>query len=92
LKNRGIEAFQSHNSSSNVEHVDISPARNTEQNLECSSVFGARELAVAGYQNRCPKLVVIFKPKWGFEEENDFGDLSGSVGSLQVIYFYEAGG
>uniref|UniRef100_U5GWG3 Uncharacterized protein n=1 Tax=Populus trichocarpa TaxID=3694 RepID=U5GWG3_POPTR len=33
-------------------------------------------------------LVVIFKPKWGFEEENDFGDLSGSVGSLQVIYSF----
>ncbi|KAK6934395.1 protein of unknown function DUF1995 [Dillenia turbinata] len=30
-----------------------------------------------------PKPIVIFNPKWNFEEESNFGDLSGFVGSFE---------
>ncbi|KAJ0044403.1 hypothetical protein Pint_04305 [Pistacia integerrima] len=35
-----------------------------------------------------PKPVVIFNPRWAFEEEDDFGDLTGFVGSFDVIYSF----
>lgn len=35
-----------------------------------------------------PKPVVIFNPKWAFEEEANFGDLSGFVGSFEVVYSF----
>ncbi|KAK0599696.1 hypothetical protein LWI29_007757 [Acer saccharum] len=35
-----------------------------------------------------PKPVVIFNPRWGFEEEENFGDLSGFLGSFEVIYSF----
>lgn len=35
-----------------------------------------------------PKPVVLFNPKWGFEEEDEFGDLSSYVGSFEVVYSF----
>lgn len=35
-----------------------------------------------------PKPVVIFNPKWGFDEESSFGELSGFVGSFEVVYSF----
>ncbi|OVA11666.1 protein of unknown function DUF1995 [Macleaya cordata] len=35
-----------------------------------------------------PKPVVVFNPKWGFEEESGFGELSGFVGSFEVVYSF----
>ncbi|CAN4125256.1 unnamed protein product [Withania somnifera] len=35
-----------------------------------------------------PKPVVIFNPKWGFDEENSFGELSGFVDSFEVVYSF----
>ncbi|OMP04522.1 hypothetical protein COLO4_09559 [Corchorus olitorius] len=35
-----------------------------------------------------PKPVVIFNPKWGFEEEKGFGDLKGFAASFEVIYSF----
>lgn len=35
-----------------------------------------------------PKPVVIFNPKWAFEDESSFGGLSGFVGSFEVIYSF----
>ncbi|CAK7338342.1 unnamed protein product [Dovyalis caffra] len=96
LKNKGIEAFRSHNSSNNVEHFDISSVRNTD-NRTLSSADVAVFLAPENSQLLdiktvtdllYPKPVVIFNPKWGFEEENDFGDLNGFVGSFEVIYSF----
>ncbi|KAB5534771.1 hypothetical protein DKX38_017857 [Salix brachista] len=96
LKNRGIEAFQSYKSSKNLEHVDISSVRNTD-----SRILSSAEVAVflAPVTSQLPdiktvtdilypKPVVIFNPKWGFGEENGFGDLSGFVGSFEVIYSF----
>ncbi|XP_077242159.1 plant/protein (DUF1995) [Tasmannia lanceolata] len=35
-----------------------------------------------------PKPVVVFNPKWGFEEESGFGELCGFVGSFEVVYSF----
>lgn len=35
-----------------------------------------------------PKPVIIFNPKWSFEEESDFGELSGFVGTFEVVYSF----
>ncbi|KAF5185564.1 Plant/F3H11-7 protein [Thalictrum thalictroides] len=35
-----------------------------------------------------PKPVVVFNPKWGFEEESEFGELSSFVGSFEVVYSF----
>lgn len=35
-----------------------------------------------------PKPVVIFNPKWTFEEEGDFGELRSFVGSFDVVYSF----
>lgn len=35
-----------------------------------------------------PKPVVVFNPKWGFEEESGFGKLGGFVGSFEVVYAF----
>lgn len=35
-----------------------------------------------------PKPLVLFNPKWAFEEEASFGELSSFVGSFDVIYAF----
>lgn len=35
-----------------------------------------------------PKPVLVFNPKWGFEEESGFGELGGFVGSFEVVYAF----
>ncbi|KAJ4981431.1 hypothetical protein NE237_032268 [Protea cynaroides] len=35
-----------------------------------------------------PKPVVVFNPKWAFEEENGLGELSSFVGSFEVVYSF----
>ncbi|XP_059277245.1 uncharacterized protein LOC132031342 [Lycium ferocissimum] len=35
-----------------------------------------------------PKPVVMFNPKWGFDEESSFGELSGFVSSFEVVYSF----
>lgn len=35
-----------------------------------------------------PRPVVIFNPRWAFEEESDFGELSSFLGSFEVVYSF----
>ncbi|XP_030542808.1 uncharacterized protein LOC115749912 [Rhodamnia argentea] len=35
-----------------------------------------------------PKPVVLFNPKWAFDEEDNFGELRSFVGSFEVIYSF----
>lgn len=35
-----------------------------------------------------PKPVVLFNPRWAFEEEESFGEMSAFVGSFEVIYSF----
>ncbi|KAL5972826.1 hypothetical protein ACLOJK_039632 [Asimina triloba] len=35
-----------------------------------------------------PKPIVLFNPRWGFEEESDFGKMTAFVGSFEVAYAF----
>lgn len=95
MKNTAVEAFQSQ-SSNNVEQVDISSVINGDPRIfgftdvavfvapESSQLAAIKSITDSLY----PKPVVIFNPGWGFEEESDFGDLSGFAGSFEVIYSF----
>ncbi|KAK6946841.1 protein of unknown function DUF1995 [Dillenia turbinata] len=96
LREAAYKTFESSPSSSLVEHVDISSLTDTDirvLNTTDFAVFLAPEASqlediktVTDSLN--PKPVVIFNPKWNFEEESNFGDLSGFVGSFEVIYSF----
>ncbi|XP_050215446.1 uncharacterized protein LOC126666654 [Mercurialis annua] len=96
-KNAGIESFRSH-SSRNIEHADIVSVINSNgRSLTFDSVEVAVFLAPDISQissiktiseNLYPKPVVILNPKWGYGEENDFGELHGFIGSFEVIYSF----
>ncbi|XP_057505554.1 uncharacterized protein LOC130788870 isoform X2 [Actinidia eriantha] len=96
LKKAATKAFDSL-SSNFVQHLDISSvSTNGESRILNSAdvaVFLAPEasqLAVmrTASDSLYPKPVVIFNPRWGFEEESSFGELSGFVGSFEVVYSF----
>uniref|UniRef100_A0A2P2NL91 Uncharacterized protein MANES_03G122200 n=1 Tax=Rhizophora mucronata TaxID=61149 RepID=A0A2P2NL91_RHIMU len=95
LKDSAIEAFQSH-SLDNIEHSDISSVTDGGKRILSSAdvtVFLAPEssqltVIKTVVDSLYPRPVVIFNPRWGFEEENDFGDLNGFVSSFEVIYSF----
>ncbi|KAK4255645.1 hypothetical protein QN277_008618 [Acacia crassicarpa] len=97
LKEAATKAFLSRSStSSQVEHVDIPSITNVDSRVlnsadvaiflvpESSQLAGMKSVTDVFY----PKPVVLFNPKWAFEEEGDFGDLSGFVGSFEVLYSF----
>ncbi|GMY31454.1 hypothetical protein FCV25MIE_26696 [Fagus crenata] len=96
LTEAAIKAFETQNSSNQIEHIDISSATNADTRILNSAdvaVFLAPEgsqLAVIKTvtESLYPKPVVIFNPKWVFEEESNFGELSGFVGSFEVVYSF----
>ncbi|KAJ0101463.1 hypothetical protein Patl1_04387 [Pistacia atlantica] len=95
LTEAAAKLFESH-SLKQVEHVDLSSISNENIRVLSSAdvaIFLAAEesqLAVIRTVSDSfyPKPVVIFNPRWAFEEEDDFGDLTGFVGSFDVIYSF----
>ncbi|KAK9269536.1 hypothetical protein L1049_001312 [Liquidambar formosana] len=95
LAEAAIQAFESH-SSTQVEQIDISSVTNGDTRfLNSADVVAflapeASQLAVmkSVTDSVYPKPVVVFNPGWGFEEESNFGELSGFVGSFEVIYSF----
>ncbi|KAG2682137.1 hypothetical protein I3843_11G178500 [Carya illinoinensis] len=97
LREGAMEAFGIQ-SSSQIEHTDISSlkTKNGDTRILSSAdvavflVPEASQLAVikAVTDSSYPKPVVIFNPKWAFEEESNFGELGGFVGSFEVIYSF----
>ncbi|XP_010313653.1 uncharacterized protein [Solanum lycopersicum] len=73
-----------------IENLDIS------SRIEISAdvvVFMAPEASILTVMKEIsdtlyPMPVVIFNPKWGFDEESSFGELSGFVGSFEVVYSF----
>ncbi|XP_031105719.1 uncharacterized protein LOC116010444 isoform X1 [Ipomoea triloba] len=93
------KAFETRSSSTIVENLDVLSVTNGDNtrilNLNSSDVvvFLAPEVSQLEAMknitdNLYPKPVVIFNPKWGFEEEGSFGELSGFVGSFEVVYSF----
>ncbi|KAF5948775.1 hypothetical protein HYC85_014732 [Camellia sinensis] len=96
LTEAAIEAFESL-SSNLVEHFDISSITTNDDTRVLNSaevaVFMAPEASELAVMKRVadslyPKPVVIFNPRWGFEEESSFGELGGFVGSFEVVYSF----
>lgn len=91
-----IKAFGSR-SPNKVEHIDISSLTNGGDTRISTNADVAVFLAPEASQlpvmetvtdNFYPKPVVVFNPRWGFEEEDSFGELSGFVGSFEVVYSF----
>ncbi|KAK3199465.1 hypothetical protein Dsin_022880 [Dipteronia sinensis] len=90
-----VKVFESH-SVNQVEHIDMSSVCDSDNRILNSAdvvIFLAPEksqLAVTKTVTEYlyPKPVVIFNPRWSFEEEENFGDLSGFLGSFEVIYSF----
>lgn len=96
LKEAALEVFKS-NSPNFVEHLDLSSIDTIVDPRVLNSaevaVFLAPEASQVAVMKRVtdslfPKPVVIFNPGWGFEEESNFGKLSGFVGSFKVVYSF----
>ncbi|KAI3964143.1 hypothetical protein MKW92_046211 [Papaver armeniacum] len=81
-----------------IQNLDISSVSNTDSynkvlNSADVAVFLAPDKTELELIKRIsdgvyPKPVVVFNPKWGFEEESGFGELSGFVGSFEVVYSF----
>ncbi|KAL0302076.1 UNVERIFIED_CONTAM: hypothetical protein Sradi_6484400 [Sesamum radiatum] len=89
-------AFDSHSSDVVVRNIDVSSVLDEDirtVNSADVAVFLAPEASQLEVVKTVtdsfyPRPVVIFNPKWGFEEEVDFGELSGFVGSFDVVYSF----
>lgn len=91
------KAFETRSSTTIVENVDVLSVVNGENSRILNSsdviVFLAPEVSQLEAMKNItdslyPKPVVIFNPKWGFEEEGSFEELSGFVGSFEVVYSF----
>ncbi|KAK7335392.1 hypothetical protein VNO80_27202 [Phaseolus coccineus] len=93
LKESATVAFQSH---STIEHIDIPSVAKTDPRILNSAdvaIFLAPDSSQLALIKRVSeafytKPVVLFNPKWAFDEESNFGDLSGFVGSFEVVYSF----
>lgn len=96
LKLAAAEAFEAHSGPVLVESFDLSSFHSEEKRILSAgdvAVFlapEASELAVIKTitDNIYPKPVVLFNPKWAFEEESDFGELCSFLGSFEVVYSF----
>lgn len=90
------KAFDSHSSDVVVRNIDVSSVLDEDVRTVNSAdvaVFLAPEASQLEVLKTVtdsfyPRPVVIFNPKWVFEEEVDFGELSGFVGSFDVVYSF----
>lgn len=96
LMQDAIQAFDSLSSDILVQSIDMSSVLDQDVralNSADVAVFLAPEasqLAVMKTvaESLYPRPVVIFNPKWSFEEEADFGEMSGFLGSFEVVYSF----
>ncbi|PIN19268.1 hypothetical protein CDL12_08042 [Handroanthus impetiginosus] len=96
LTEAAIQAFGSHSSVIVVQNLDISSVLDEDirtVNSADVAVFLAPETCQLGVmktvtESLYPRPVVIFNPKWAFEEEVAFGDMSGFVESFDVVYSF----
>ncbi|XP_055801093.1 uncharacterized protein LOC129870361 [Solanum dulcamara] len=83
-------AFEKKSSNPIIENLDISSRIEISADVtvfmapEASRLTVMKEIADTLY----PKPLVIFNPKWGFDEESSFGELSGFVSSFEVVYSF----
>lgn len=85
------------NSASQVEHTDVSSVTEDDDVQIFNSADVVVVLAPGSSQLNAvkksteivyPKPVVLFNPKWAFDEEENCGELGSFVGSFEVIYSF----
>ncbi|KAK9209541.1 hypothetical protein WN944_001908 [Citrus x changshan-huyou] len=90
-----VKVFESH-SLNQFEHIDVKTVTGGDNRIVSSAevaILLAPEKSQLGViktvaDSLYPKPVVIFNPRWAFEDEENFGDMSGFVGSFEVIYSF----
>lgn len=90
-----MKVFESH-SLNQFEHIDVKAVTGGDNRIVSSAevaILLAPEKSQLGViktvaDSLYPKPVVIFNPRWAFEDEENFGDMSGFVGSFEVIYSF----
>ncbi|KAL3639926.1 hypothetical protein CASFOL_014894 [Castilleja foliolosa] len=96
LTQAAIEVFDSRSSDILIQHIDTSSVLDEDIRTVSSAdvaVFLAPEASQLEIMKTVsdslyPRPVVIFNPKWAFEEEMDFGEMSEFVGSFDVVYSF----
>ncbi|KAH6795637.1 hypothetical protein C2S51_036623 [Perilla frutescens var. frutescens] len=96
LVQTAIEAFDSLSSDIVVQSIDMSSVLDEDVRTLSSAdvtVFLAPEASQLPVMKTIsdrlyPRAVVIFNPNWSFEEEVDFGEMSGFLGSFEVVYSF----
>ncbi|XP_021863371.1 uncharacterized protein [Spinacia oleracea] len=91
----GVNAFEALPSGL-IQHIDLTSAMSVDNRVLNSAdvaVFlapNSSQLAVMKLvsDSLYPTPLVLFNPKWTFEEEDSFGDLSGFIGSFDVLYAF----
>ncbi|KAF6173904.1 hypothetical protein GIB67_039855 [Kingdonia uniflora] len=94
LTNFANNAVSASLTSNPVENIDISTFDNDNTRVVTFAdiaVFLAPEISQLEAMkmvsdDMSSKPVVVFNPKWSFDEESSFGELSGFVGSFEVVY------
>lgn len=95
LTEAAIDVFGTQ-TASQIEHMNLYSVNDGDSRI-LNSIDAAIFLAPEASQlavirsvadNLYPKPVVIFNPKWAFEEESNLGELGGFVGSFEVIYSF----
>ncbi|KAG6423809.1 hypothetical protein SASPL_114212 [Salvia splendens] len=96
LMQAATEAFASRSSNITVQSIDMSSVLDEDvrtMNSADVAVFFAPEAAQLAIMKTVsdslsPRPVVIFNPRWSFDEEADFGEMSGFLGSFEVVYSF----
>lgn len=94
LTEAATKAFPSQSGNVVIENFNIKSVNNRSLSSAADvAVFlapEASELAVMETitDSLYPKPAVIFNPKWAFEEEGDFGELTSFVASFDVVYSF----
>lgn len=96
LTQAAITAFGSHSLENLVQNIDVSSVLDQNFRTVISAdvvvFFALRPSQLAAMKTVCdslyPRPVVIFNPKWGFEEEAELGEMSRFVGSFDVVYSF----
>ncbi|KAF4394596.1 hypothetical protein F8388_020421 [Cannabis sativa] len=91
-KEAALRVFESYPSCP-VDHVDFSSLTTGGLSSADVAVFLAPEVKDLGNVKSVsddfyPRPVVVFNPRWAFEEESEFGELSSFVGSFEVVYSF----
>lgn len=90
--NPTLSELATESSPNSVENSDLASSAWTSSSADVAVFFAPESCqldVIRAISDRFyPKPVVVFNPKWGYEEESGFGELGGFVGSFEVVYAF----